>query len=106
MTYDYRSETPVFREIPFLVQGPLGGSENGMIYSPAGAEFFLDFLRENFWGNIEMTLAQLGKLTTQQRGGIWSSLLNLSDELPLFSRDKNIQRITEKGEKYTHAIVQ
>ena len=58
--------------MPYILQGPLGASENAMLYTPEGAKFFLEKLLNTFNDSIEETLAGLIHLPTEERGGVWT----------------------------------
>ena len=68
----------IHHTIPYMVRGPIGGSENAMMFSPDGARFFLDFMERNFQGNIELTLAYLSQMDAEKRDGIWSTIIPLT----------------------------
>lgn len=57
-----------------LAQGPLGASENVILYSHKGATFFLDHLKQNFHSNIEATLQRMCYLPIQERQGMWTAI--------------------------------
>ena len=59
--------------VPYIVEGPLGGSENAIIYTCEGAKFFLDYLKENMTVNVESTLAGMSHLPREERAGIWTA---------------------------------
>lgn len=58
--------------MPYILEGPLGGSENAMGYTPEGARFFLDRLQNHICGNVETTLGRLSHLPRNERQGIWT----------------------------------
>ena len=67
-------------KFPFLAEGPLGCSENAILYSVEGAKWTLDFLQENLTGtekkvgaNIETALASLSYRPLAERYGVWSA---------------------------------
>ena len=54
--------------VPYIQQGPTTASENAMVYSPDGAEWFLARILEpeNEGRNIESTIARLATVPTQK----------------------------------------
>ena len=58
--------------MPHILQGPLGASENAMLYTPEGAKFFLDRLLNTFNDSIETSLTGLIHLPPEERGGFWT----------------------------------
>ena len=46
---------------PWFYQGPLGGSENAMFYTPKGAAFLLEYLLENFGPTTETTILKMNE---------------------------------------------
>ena len=58
--------------MPYILQGPLGASENAMLYTPKGAKFFLEKLLNTFDDSIEKTLTGLIHLPPEERGGFWT----------------------------------
>lgn len=58
--------------MPFVLQGPLGGSENAMLYRPEGAKFFLEKLLTRFHDSVETTLVRLMELPIEERRCIWT----------------------------------
>lgn len=58
-------------DIPYLFEGPLCGSDNAMLYSPAGAEYMLEKILEQDI-NVEVTINRLSSLTREERCGFWS----------------------------------
>ena len=68
------------RNFPYLVEGPLGCSENAILYSPEGARFALEFLEENlarkdgsYGVNIETALVTMSHLPRSERLGVWTT---------------------------------
>ena len=74
-------------KLPYILEGPAGGSENAIFYTPEGAKFFLDYLKKslstkefNFacpsWnepGNIEGALSAMSHLPASERLGVWTA---------------------------------
>ena len=48
-------------KFPWFYQGPLGGSENAMFYTPKGAAFLLEYLLENFGPTTETTILKMNE---------------------------------------------
>ena len=48
-------------DYPWFAQGPLGGSENAMFFTPKGAAFLLEFLLENFGPTTETTILKMNE---------------------------------------------
>ena len=61
-----------YPKIPYICEGPLGGSENVMGYTPKGARYFLEYIKSKLWCNVELTLTQLSHLPPEERRGIWT----------------------------------
>ena len=71
--HNAKMESAAHPNIPILYEGPLGGSENAMLYSTAGARYFLEKLNNRRCGNnIETTLARISFLPRAERQGIWT----------------------------------
>ena len=71
--HNAKIESAAHPNIPILYEGPLGGSENAMLYSPAGARYFLEILENRICGhNIESTLSKISHLPRAERQGIWT----------------------------------
>lgn len=60
--------------LTYIQQGPTTTSENAMVYSPDGAEWFLARILEpaNEGRNIETTIARLSALPRKKRSCFWS----------------------------------
>ena len=71
-----------FPRIPHILQGPLGASENAMLYTPEGAKFFLGKLFQNGVPSIEIGLVCLFKLPPEERAGVWTCNYPVVDEIP------------------------
>ena len=65
--------------VPYIVQGPFSGSENAMLYSPIGAEWFLGKILEpdNDRKNVEATIGRLSFLPRKERPDFWSCELEV-----------------------------
>ena len=48
-------------KFPWFYQGPLGGSENAMFFTPKGAAFLLEYLLENFGPTTETTILKMNE---------------------------------------------
>lgn len=48
-------------KFPWFYQGPLGGSENAMFYTPKGAAFLLEYLLKNFGPTTETTILKMNE---------------------------------------------
>ena len=73
-------ELKIHDKIPYLAEGPLGCSENAILYSPQGAMWTLNFLEANLTDkleragvNIETALTQISHLPREERTGIWTT---------------------------------
>ena len=60
-------------EFPYLAEGPLGGSENAVVYTSEGAKFFLDYLEKHMTENVGSTLANISYLPRSERFGVWTA---------------------------------
>ena len=62
------------RHVCYIQQGPTTGSENAMVYSPDGAEWFLARILEpeNEGKNVESTICRLAALSRKKRPYFWS----------------------------------
>lgn len=62
------------RHVSYIQQGPTTASENAMVYSPDGAEWFLARILEpeNKGRNLESTIARLATLPRKKRSYFWS----------------------------------
>ena len=58
--------------LPYILQGPLGQSENAMLFTPNGAKFFLQRLLNFFNDSIEHTLIGLIDPPVEERNGFWT----------------------------------
>ena len=72
-------EWKLHRQFPYLAEGPLGASENAMLYPPQGAKYALEFLEANLTKkheqsgiNIETALVTMSHLPPEERRGIWT----------------------------------
>ena len=72
--FNQKMRPPTYRGVPYIRQGPISGSENAMLYSPAGAEWFLSetLVPENKNHNIEATIGRLSFLPREERPDFWS----------------------------------
>ena len=61
-----------YPRIPHILQGPLGASENAMLYTPEGAAFFLEKLFQNGISKVEIGLVALYELSEAERAGVWT----------------------------------
>ena len=70
--------------LPYIKQGPLCGSDNAMLYSAAGAEWFLGKILEpeNERRNVEGTINRLSFLPAKKRPDFWSCDLDFISKLP------------------------
>ena len=72
-SHNAKMESAAHPDFPILYEGPLGGSENAMLYSTAGARYFLEKLNNRKCGhNIEISLARISFLPRAERQGIWT----------------------------------
>ena len=71
-------------DFPYIKQGPMTGSENAMLYSAAGAEWFLGKILEpeNEYKNIESTINRLSYIRAKERPNFWSCELDFIGKLP------------------------
>ena len=69
------------KKIHGLIEGPLGGDENAMVFTPKGAEFFLHYLINNYRGSVEGTLSELTYVPRDLRKGIWTARGRLTNPL-------------------------
>lgn len=62
------------KHVNYFQQGPTTASENAMVYSPDGAEWFLERILEpeNKGRNLESTIARLATLPRKKRPYFWS----------------------------------
>ena len=70
-----------YPHIPHILQGPLGASENAMLYTPEGAKFFLEKLFQNGVAKVEVGLVCLSKLPPEERAGVWTCNYPVVDEI-------------------------
>lgn len=68
-----------YRGVPYITAGPFSGSENAMLYSAAGAEWFLSKIlsTENKHRNVEATIGRLSFLPRKERPDFWSCELDI-----------------------------
>lgn len=83
-------------DMPYIKQGPSCGSDNAMLYSAAGAEWFLSKILEpeNEYHNVESTINRLSFLPAKKRSDFWSCDLNFISKLPGYM-GSNIQNPEE-----------
>ena len=84
-------------DMPYIKQGPSCGSDNAMLYSAAGAEWFLGKILEpeNEYKNVESTINRLSFLPAKKRPDLWSCDLDFISKLPGYM-GSNIQNSEEK----------
>ena len=75
--------------VRYIVAGPFSGSENAMLYSPAGAEWFLSKILEpeNKNHNVEATIGRLSFLPRKERPDFWSCELDIVGNLSFGGSD-------------------
>lgn len=87
--FNQQMRRPKFHGIPFVRQGPASSSDNAMVYSPEGAEWFLSKILEpeNEFKNVESTIARLSFLPRKERPNFLSCDIELSGTLPSMGTD-------------------
>ena len=68
---------------PYIKQGPRSSSENAMLYSAAGAEWFLEKIleEENECRNVESTINRLSFIPARERPDFWSCEISFISNL-------------------------
>ena len=56
----------------WIIEGPAGGSENAVFYTPEGAQWMLDYIQNNYAVNIEGTLCEMVGKPREEREGLWT----------------------------------
>ena len=85
-------------DMSYIKRGPSCGSDNAILYSAAGAEWFLSKILEpeNEYNNVESTINRLSFLPAKERSDFWSCDLDFISKLPSHM-GSNIQNPEEKS---------
>ena len=70
-----------YPRIPHIVQGPIGASENAMLYTAEGAKYFLEKLLQIGIAKVEAGLVNLFELPEAERAGVWTCNYPIVDEI-------------------------
>ena len=70
-----------YPRIPHILQGPLGASENAMLFTSEGAKFFLQKLFQFETPSVQQGLVSLHELPPEERAGVWTCNYPVVDEI-------------------------
>ena len=82
--YNADMERRAHPRIGGVVEGP-ACNEGAILFSPKGADFFSNYVSENFYKSMEHTLTRMQSLPREERRGVWKPVHDIAREMTFLS---------------------